>query len=116
MARTTEIGPATREEVGAFYWAAAEHNVIRIDGKAVALGAIHAGDGRLWVMLNVAPHAKAYGTCIVRALYRYFHERNETVYAVCGFSAAERLLTVLGFAPTEETVAGGKRVWRWQTR
>lgn len=111
-----EIGPATREEVGAFYFAAGEHNVIRIDGQAVALGTLKTIGDRTWVMLDLAPDARKHGARVARALRRYFHDRNDTVYSVCGFPAAERLLTLIGFAPTEETVAGGKRVWRWLQR
>ncbi len=111
-----EIGPATVDEVGAFYFASGEHHVIRVDGEAVALGALKTIGDRTWVMLDLTPAARAHGVRVARMLRRYFHDLNETVYSVCGFPAAERLLTLVGFAPTEETVASGKRVWRWQTR
>ncbi len=111
-----DIGPATIEEVGAFYFASGEHVVIRIDGEAAALGAIKPIGDRAWVMLDLAPAAKAHGARVARSLRRYFHDRNDTFYAVCGFPEAERLLTLVGFVPTEETVAGGKRVWQWATR
>ena len=111
-----ELGAATQNEVGAFYFASGEHTVLRIDGEAVALGAVRSVGERVWVMLDLAPAAKDHGFAVVRAIRRYFAERNQTVYAVCGFPAAGRLLHVLGFAPTEETVAGDKRVWRWLAR
>lgn len=116
MGLTTEIGPATREEVGAFYVAAGEHTVLRVDGTAIALGAVRTIGDRAWVMLDLAPAARLHGVRLVRAVHRCCVSRNETLYAVCGFPAAERLLTVLGFAPTDETVAGGKRVWKWRKR
>lgn len=111
-----EVAPATPAEIGAFYFPLGEHTVVRIDGEPVALGAIRTIDERAWVLLNLNDRATHHGVAIVRAIHRYFRNRNQTVYAVASFPGAGRLLEVLGFAPTEETVAGGKRVWAWRTR
>jgi hypothetical protein len=113
------IEPATREEVADFLCSSAEYNVLRVDGKAIAMGSIGRLGERTWVMLQVAEGADQHIIRLVRALRDYFQNRNETVHAICGAPAlphAERLLTLIGFAPIDEWVADGKRIWRWNTR
>ena len=114
-----EIGVATRDEVAAFFYDTVDQPVVRIDGEVVALGGITRRGPtapRVWGSLHFAANAGMHGPSIVRAVRRYLRQRNETIHVVCGFPAAGRLLTVLGFAPIDEWVADGKQVWIWRTR
>lgn len=114
MEHVYEVGSATPEEVGRFFTQTGEHFVLRVDGDAVAyVGVSRVGD-RAWAMLNVLDGVRDHGLRVVRTIRRFLKDRNETTHVVCGFPEAGRLLTILGFAPTEETVADSKRVWRWR--
>lgn len=118
MAHRYEVAPATPEEVGRFCMQNGDHTVLRVDGTAVAYACVakDAG-GRTWAGLTVADGARDHGLRVVRELRRFLDRRNETTYVVCGFpefAKAGRLLTILGFCPTDETVANDKKVWRWR--
>jgi hypothetical protein len=113
-----EIGPATSGEVAFFYAKTAEFTVMRIDGVAIAMAGVRRHGGRTWVMLDFAEGAEAHLIRIIRALKSHLRQHNETVYTICGapdFPKAGRLLSMVGFAPTEEMVVD-KRIWRWCKR
>jgi len=89
------------------------------DGEPLALGGFQIRGDRTYVFLDVQGKAKQHGMRIVRAALKTLMERNETVYAPCAahlHEGAERLLTWLGFRPTDEVLpsyAGEMRVWVW---
>jgi hypothetical protein len=110
-----EIDAASREEVGLFYSTLneSEHFVLRADGTAMAMVSIIKVADRKWASLTVVDGVKRHGLRVITSIRRALRDRNETTYVVCGFPEAGRMLSILGFAPTEETVADNKRVWRW---
>jgi len=109
------IRPATAADIEAFYGQKFNLHTAVIDGRPVALGGFMKEDGRLWVFLDVLPDAALVGTAIVRALRHHLHKAGQDVYAhhdAAKFPEAARMLRLLGFKPTGETV-NNMRVWKW---
>ena len=77
----------------------------------IALAGIARVNGVLWAAFQVKPGAERYGVQLVRALRRGLCAVGEPVYVQRASENAERLLRVLGFAPTGETM-NDLEVWK----
>lgn len=132
-----EIRPATPEEEREFF----AHNdpCIRdlvaglIDGVVVAMagvirdpryhGSIFEEDGRWIGFLSLAPGAQPLGMRPVLVMRQYLKAQTEDIVVMCDETKpkAERLLTILGFKPTDELQADFRqpsrklRIWAWQS-
>jgi hypothetical protein len=108
-----EIRPPTAPELADIYARGSEHLVGVVDGKPAAYIGFRPLEGRLWGIFGVLGEMDAKAK---RQLFYAFraHLRTKTtpVYVLATDKAAERLLRLLGLAPTHETYVG-KDVWAW---
>lgn len=131
-----DIRPATPEEELVFFG----HNdaCIRdlsaalVDGKIVAMcgvlrdpryhGSIFEEDGRWIGFLSLGDGVPPLGFQAVLGMRHYLQAQTEPIIVQCYsmFPKAEKLLTVLGFKPTDEFMADFRepslklRIWQWQ--
>ena len=84
-----------------------------INGKPMALGGVVRGDGRAFVLFNLLGDCAAFGAPMLWAMKRMIRRQPPPLYALCNeakYPQAPRLLTWLGFSPTDEIMIGA-RVW-----
>lgn len=113
-----EVGNPKPYELAAFYHEMGELVMLKVDGVGAAVGGFAKdAHGRLWAWLDTKPGIVAgNGRAVVRAVRRHLEAAGAPVFVHCHADkhpTAERLLTVLGFKPTEEVI-DGKRIWVWQ--
>lgn len=102
------ILPASPDEINAFYGPYAD-KVIEADAAVVGnlivgMGAFARKADRLWVTLNLTDEARPHGVRIVLALWRKLQGVDGVIYTQCEDESAERLLRLLGFQETGETI------------
>lgn len=107
------------DELAEFYANPLDHRMLRVDGVAIACGiVVEDAERRSWGFLDIrADRVGNHGPKVVRAVRRYLDALGKPVLVLCHaeqFPTAPKLLTVLGFKPTD-TYADGKRVWLWQS-
>lgn len=112
-----EVGLAFPHDIVAFYMQPLDYHMLKIDGVPAAFGGyVRGDDGRLWAFLDTKPEVvRSGGMAVVKAVRAALDAVSEPVYVHCHaakFATAERLLRVLGFAPTDEII-DEKRVWIW---
>lgn len=131
-----DIRPATPEEERAFF----AHNDPCIrdlmagvqDGHVIAMagvmrdpryhGSIFEEDGRWIAFLQLAPNIPPLGFQPVLAMRHYLKQQTEDIIVMCDdtLPKAEKLLSVLGFSPTDKFEADFRqptrklRIWLWQ--
>lgn len=119
---TVKIRRALPNEVARYYARQpVEHHGLFVDGEPVALGGFQIRGDRTYAYLDVTPEVVQHGARVARAALRALMDRNETIYAPCAAHdqpKAERLLTWLGFRPTDDVFETGRgitmRIWQWQ--
>lgn len=90
-----------------------ETHVLYADGNAQALGGLIDCAGRSFVVLDTVGDCSAFGSAMLWAMRRMIRRQSGSLYAQCQvakFPQAPRLLTWLGFSPTDELL-NGARVW-----
>ena len=90
-----------------------EAHILYVDGLAVALGGLLEHEGRRFVVLDVTKGCEAYGLKMLLAMRRMIRAQSGKLYVQCQqqvYPQAPRLLTCLGFTPTDELL-NGAQVW-----
>ncbi len=137
MSGKVEIRPATPTEIKEFYHgirvqeivdafgAFADDECLGIGGTIrdpSYFGTLWEEDGRMIGFLDVRKKTKNLGIQAIMAMRKYLRSRPYDTYVQCDSNTvaqAERLLRLLGFAPTEEEEIDMRnkqavRVWKWQ--
>lgn len=105
------VTEATPEEICRFFGIEAWVGIK--DDRVVGIAGFRRDGDRVWGFLDLS--GKPPPLTMIKAIKRRLDETDEPVYVGCAehlFPSAPKLLTLLGFAPTEETVQG-MRVWAW---
>lgn len=90
-----------------------ETHVLFADGRPQALGGLLDFGDRAFVVLNTLGDCSRFGTAMLWAMKRMVKDHPPPLYAQCQaerYPQAPRLLTWLGFSPTDE-ILNGARVW-----
>jgi hypothetical protein len=85
-------------------------------------GSLLEEDGRWFAILDIDPVPKEFGLQVMISIRHFLKSFTEPLWAYCdtSFPTAEKLLTAVGFRPTEEICANWRkpsqkvRVWKWQ--
>ncbi len=107
------VRPAELQEIGAFYARFGRYWAATVDGQMVAMAAISRVGDRDWACFNVLGGTGNCGAAVVRALRRGLVAHGGPVYVSQQLEA--RLLEVIGFERTEETL-DRRPVWVWRPK
>jgi hypothetical protein len=105
------IRQATPSDVLAFSHKKTVFSIAYVEDKPIAMAGFLRAHGRLWASFDVKRGARGHGVRLVLALRKGLAAAGEPVFIQRKTKRAKRLLRVLGFAPTGETM-NDLEVWK----
>lgn len=113
------VRKAKLAEAEAFYGMRLRHYLAELDGVPLAMGTLSNAGGRIWAWLDVKEGlSPRQAMAVLYAIRKGLRDSREPVVYVTSNEGvhprAIKLLRMIGFAPTGETV-NGKDIWKWQS-